>query len=299
MSSRRLVLALVCLAGLAAVPRLAHADDVAEAREHFKRGRTLYYLQRYLEAAAEYEKTYELRDEPSMLFNIGQAYRLGGDQQKAIGAYRSYLSRFPAAPNRTEVAALIEDARKTLEAQKHTRERPPTGTLPGDTGERVYTAEPDPRIQQQHDKEQLQQREREQRDKDQREQQARAKAIPLVPSPATVDRPNGPPARTLKVAGIAVGGFGIASLALGAAFAALTADANQGLRPSQPAYYDADLYGRGVTFQTLYPVFFAVGGVALVTGAVLYAVGVKHGHATQLHSSIGNNGAGATVRWGF
>jgi tetratricopeptide (TPR) repeat protein len=298
MSSRRLVLALVCLAGLAAAPRLAYADDVAEARDHFKRGRTLYYLQRYLEAAAEYEKTYELRDEPSMLFNIGQAYRLGGDQQKAIGAYRSYLSRFPAAPNRAEVTALIEDARKTLEAQKRTREHPPTGTLPGDTSEHVYTAQPDPRIQEQHDKEQ---REQEQRDKQRREEEARAKGNPLVSAPSTVDRPSGPPARTLKLAGIGVGAFGLASVAAGAALAALTVSANSSLNEVKqpPGPYDHDLDSRGRTYEALNKTFFIVGGVALVTGVVLYAVGAKKAKTLHLHSMATRNGADASLGFEF
>src|SRR4051812_33956411 len=92
----------------------AFADEAAQkAKEHYQRGTTLYDLQRYVEAAGEYEQAYELKHEPALLFNIGQAYRLAGDAQRAIGAYRSYLRRVPDSPNREATLALIEDLKKS------------------------------------------------------------------------------------------------------------------------------------------------------------------------------------------
>src|SRR5256885_6575022 len=95
MNSVRLPLAValaccVCLAG-----RAAHAEDVAAAKMHYERGTALYDLQRYLEAAKEYEAAFEAKNDPALLFNIAQAYRFGGDYAKAIAAFRSFLRRVP------------------------------------------------------------------------------------------------------------------------------------------------------------------------------------------------------------
>lgn len=89
----------------------------------------LFNVQKYLEAAAEYVAAYEAHEDPLILFNIAQAYRLGGDAQKALGAYRSYLRNAPNPPNRADVMMRIEELQKIVEVQKRSREAPPMGTL--------------------------------------------------------------------------------------------------------------------------------------------------------------------------
>src|SRR5262245_2800841 len=88
------------------IGQLAWADGPT-ARQHFEQGSRLYDLQRFHEAAHEYEAAYELHPDPALLFNIGQAYRLGNEPDRALLAFRSYLRRVPDAPNRTEVEARI------------------------------------------------------------------------------------------------------------------------------------------------------------------------------------------------
>lgn len=70
---------------------VARADATALARERFQRGTVLYDLGRYVEAAREYEAAYASRSDPALLFNAGQAYRLGGDAAGAHRSYRAYL----------------------------------------------------------------------------------------------------------------------------------------------------------------------------------------------------------------
>src|SRR5438270_13526903 len=86
---------------------VAHADDAIDARSHFERGTTYYDLGRFTEAAHEYEAAYEIRHEPVLLFNIGQAYRFAHEYNKAVIAFRSYLRHLPNADNRSEVEARI------------------------------------------------------------------------------------------------------------------------------------------------------------------------------------------------
>src|SRR4051794_4529493 len=72
-------------------PGATSGADITAARAHFEQGITLYDLQRYAEAVKEFEAAYEAKRDPVFLYNIGQAHRMAGEPQKAIGAYRSYL----------------------------------------------------------------------------------------------------------------------------------------------------------------------------------------------------------------
>lgn len=84
------------------------------AREHYRKATIAYNLGKYLDAAREYESTYEITMDAAMLFNIGQAYRLAGEREKAITAYRSYLRNVPESPRRE----FIEQKVRELEQQK-------------------------------------------------------------------------------------------------------------------------------------------------------------------------------------
>ena len=103
------------------------ANDVSGARLHYSKANRLFDLQRYSEAAHEYEAAYEAKDDPALLFNIGQAYRLAGDYQKAMGAYKSYLRRSPHPKNRAELETRIAELQKLVIEQRRTNEAPPIG----------------------------------------------------------------------------------------------------------------------------------------------------------------------------
>jgi tetratricopeptide (TPR) repeat protein len=121
---------LVVMAALGCASAAAAAGDTESARAHFNRGTKLYDLGRYLEAAKEYEATYELKDDPALLFNIGQAYRLGGNLPDAIRAYKSFLRRVPDSAQRPQVEAHIRAMQETLEKQ---RASTPPATPPAPT----------------------------------------------------------------------------------------------------------------------------------------------------------------------
>jgi tetratricopeptide (TPR) repeat protein len=85
----------------------AFADPLQEAREHYRRGAKAFEVAHYDEAADEFSAAHKLKDDPTILFNLAQAYRLGGHREKALGTYRTFLVKVPNAPNRREVEALI------------------------------------------------------------------------------------------------------------------------------------------------------------------------------------------------
>ena len=110
----------------------ARADDaaveaqLAQAREHYVKGTKAFELGLYEEAIAEYMIAYKSKDDPALLFNLGQANRLAGHLPEATRFYRLYLRKDPAAPNRAEIEARIAE----LERLSASRPRAlPTPTL--------------------------------------------------------------------------------------------------------------------------------------------------------------------------
>ncbi len=78
-----------------------------QAKAHYEVATRLYSERKYGEAVAEFEKALVLTQDATMLFNIGQAYRLWDRPRDAISAYRGYVRRAPAAGNRAVVEKTI------------------------------------------------------------------------------------------------------------------------------------------------------------------------------------------------
>lgn len=94
----------------------AFADDLAQAREHFKKGQARYAQGDFTGAAQEFREAYRLRDEPALLFNIAQAYRRAGHAREAYSYYSRFLARRPEAPNRADVEGFLDLLRHKLDA---------------------------------------------------------------------------------------------------------------------------------------------------------------------------------------
>lgn len=89
------------------------------AREQVRQATTAYNLGHFDEAAQHYEEAYRLVQDPVLLFNIGQSYRLGEKPEKAITAYRSYLRNAgPDAPNRVVVEKHVAELKRQLDESK-------------------------------------------------------------------------------------------------------------------------------------------------------------------------------------
>jgi hypothetical protein len=106
----------VAAALIAAAP--ARADEMAEAKERFKKGQTHYALGEFNEAVAEFRGAYRLRDEPAILFNIAQAMRQLGQFKQAHLYYSQYLARRPEATNRADVEQFMAQMRRKADAEE-------------------------------------------------------------------------------------------------------------------------------------------------------------------------------------
>src|SRR5438874_1435930 len=92
---------------LAALTPTARADDLAAAKEHYRKATKAYELGLFDEAIAEFNLAYKAKDDPTILYNLAQSHRQAGHRVEALRTYRVYLMKVPDAPNHREVEALI------------------------------------------------------------------------------------------------------------------------------------------------------------------------------------------------
>lgn len=114
----------------AAGPKRADDPAAAEARRHYEEGTKAFNLGEFPRAIAEFKAAYNAKDDPSLLYNIAQSFRLQGDAAQAIFFYRSYLRNMPTTPNRREVEGRIRTLEKQLEDQKKADQKMEAAPVP-------------------------------------------------------------------------------------------------------------------------------------------------------------------------
>ena len=242
----------VVIAALLLITGGASAQDsrVGEARKQYDEGTRLYDLGRFDEAIAKYEEAYRLHDDPAILYNIAQAHRLAGHNERAIFFYRSYLRRTPEAPNRDEVLGRIEQLQKQPVT---TAPSPQPSTAPQPTTTPQSETAP-PAV---------------------REPEPTAAPTPAPSSaPVGIDRDRG---RGLRIAGLALVGAGaliVVGGVVGSVIAkqdsdAIDSDWRNGLR------YDASKASQGQLADKLGIALDCIGGAIVVTGAVVAVLGYR------------------------
>jgi tetratricopeptide (TPR) repeat protein len=107
---------------LVSVPAFAEED----AKTLFERGRALYALRRFEAAAALYEKAFELRSDPAILYNAAQAHRLAGHKARALELYESLVRLYGnKLPNQVEIHNHIRGLRNAIEVERRATNSPP------------------------------------------------------------------------------------------------------------------------------------------------------------------------------
>jgi tetratricopeptide (TPR) repeat protein len=115
---------------LLAAPAFAQDAKVA-AKQHFDVGQREYNLGNFSVAAKEFEEAYRLFPSPALLFNLGQAQRMLGNNERALFFYRGFLRNMPSAPNRTEVEQWIADLEKAAARAAAPAATAPPAAQPG------------------------------------------------------------------------------------------------------------------------------------------------------------------------
>jgi tetratricopeptide (TPR) repeat protein len=107
--SRRVIWIPAIVFLLSARPVRAQAED---AKAHYQKATAHFAVGEYREAAAEYEEAFKLKQDPAILFNAAQSFRLAGDNQKALLLYNNIIKLYPnthyAKDSRERIAKLAE-----------------------------------------------------------------------------------------------------------------------------------------------------------------------------------------------
>jgi tetratricopeptide (TPR) repeat protein len=253
------------LAVAVAVPSLpAFADDRADralAREHYLKGTKAFDLGLYDDAIKEYVAAYQAKDDPALLYNIAQAHRQAGHAQDALRFYQRYLAKVPTTGHRREeIEVKIAELQKLIEQQKRTESLPPNQPIPTTTAGDAPSTDTSPATA--------------------ASEAPRVAEAATAPSAPAVDLNAG---RTKKIAGLVVGGVGVAALVSGVAFCVLAKNASNDIAnlDRMMGTYDPAKYQAGQLDQTLGAVFLGVGGAAVVAGVVVYALGHRQAQAAR------------------
>jgi tetratricopeptide (TPR) repeat protein len=251
----------------------ARADTAQEARDHYERGMAHYELGEFGAAVEEFKAAYARSQAPGLLFNLAQASRLNKDYEQALHFYRTYLRVRPDAPNRDDVEARITELTPIVEAQR----RAEVDRLKAQ--ERAVTLPP------------VDVKRPERRDD--------------VVTPAVVVKAPPRNGKRERVAGLVVGLGGVALLGAGVGLGVAALDAQNKLSKLASAMgswspEQANLYSTGRNDAAAATALYVVGGVAVGTGVVLYAIGWKRDRAARFAvAPVPGGGAHAVWSWAF
>ncbi len=92
-----------------------------QSKIHFEKGRDLFRAGDFQKAADEFVASYEISNDPALLYNIGRCYEELGNDATAITYYQGYIEKAPAAPDAQEVRQRIADMQAEAKAAEEAR----------------------------------------------------------------------------------------------------------------------------------------------------------------------------------
>jgi tetratricopeptide (TPR) repeat protein len=113
--------------GLLLAPAVVHADDAADAKAAYARGRAFFKAGQFPEAAAELNKAYALKPHPALLRYLGDTYFKMNDARQAISHYKRYLQEAPEAPDKDKVEAKVKELEGIVASGKDGAAAQPAG----------------------------------------------------------------------------------------------------------------------------------------------------------------------------
>src|SRR5580693_5597969 len=104
---------------------LASATAVAadDAKAHYQKATAHFAVGEYHDAALEYEEAFKLKQDPAILFNAAQSFRLAGDSQKALLLYNNIIKLYPSTP-------YAKDSKERIEKLAQATTAPPPAPAP-------------------------------------------------------------------------------------------------------------------------------------------------------------------------
>jgi tetratricopeptide (TPR) repeat protein len=253
----------VATAQPAKTPEEQAGELVDEAIRHYNVGE-------YAEAIDAYKAAYKLVPEPTLLWNIAQAYRLAGDCAKALTAYRSYVREAPTGEFRAmadqRIPEMDECAKKAAPPPPPDEPRDPRLDDPLGNGDGT----------------------------------PRDDTVMRVPvTPPAEDR-----GTSLRIAGYAGIGAGAVALAVGGYFSfhanQLAGDAEAACRVTCPGSTLQDFDERGDAAERNAKIFYVAGGVLLTAGIVATVINRSRDEKRPVVTLLpAPHGASASAAWTF
>jgi tetratricopeptide (TPR) repeat protein len=273
----------VLVISLGVLGRSAQAGDSnkATAKAHYETATRLYDIREYDKALLEYKSAYLAHPDPAFLFNIGQCYRRLGQNAEALNFFQQYLKKAPPEdPNRRQVEARMRDIEaesklKAQEAQAAPAPSPPAPipNPPPPAPSPPPAAEGAP---------------------------AAAASVESVAQVSAAPQ-SGNSGRGLRIAGIACGAAGLASIGIAIYYYTQARSFSDKVNNSPTPQASDDQAGRDA--QSMQWVFYSVGAGVLATGALLYWLGwpsAEAGHAVAgVAPMLGPGLAGISARGTF
>jgi tetratricopeptide (TPR) repeat protein len=101
---------------------LAQQNNAKVAEQHFNQGQKAYTAGEYDKAMKEFLAAYQAFPANTLLFNIGQTYRMQGDHEKALAYYQKYVEFEPNGGQVGEAKQHIQELKAEVEAARRQKE---------------------------------------------------------------------------------------------------------------------------------------------------------------------------------
>jgi tetratricopeptide (TPR) repeat protein len=92
--------------------------ELAMARAHFQAAEAAKADHDYKTAATEYLLAHDLFPDPEFFFNVGEVYRLAGDEPNALTYYQKYLDLEPNGRGAATARTAVDELRRSIAAQQ-------------------------------------------------------------------------------------------------------------------------------------------------------------------------------------
>ncbi len=235
-------------------------DQKQQAREQYEAATKHFRGGDLDKAAAEFKQAYDLTGEVELLWNLAQTHRLARHYDQALFFYKQYAAAKPqmSATNRASLKQRITELEALVEQQQRAQAAPPDGPERPAEGQVATPAEPTP--------------------------------APPQAMPAVQPAPEPPPPWYRSTLGWSLFGGGLVIVGVGAGLFA-HGNALDSQIPMAPSLARAiDLGNERDSFRNAGISLFAIGGAAVVGGAVVFVVASarhKAAHAYVVPSAQG------------
>jgi hypothetical protein len=237
-------------------------ETVARAQQLYERGVSAYDEGEYDRAIRAFEESYRLIQEPLLLFNIGQAYRLMGNCEKALDYYQRYRSRVgekEPVPGYARAVSKCEEALSRAAAIEQ--------AVKEDAGSSETALSP---------------------------------ATPPGGAKRSGEDGGSAGGETLRWAGLGLGACGLIGAGVGTALSLRASSARRDLEAHQGEWtpeLDRRLSAQNRD-RVLGPALLSAGAIAIAGGAALYLLsGAKGDQGGGLAIGVGPTGQGALLSW--